>query len=404
MEAHACITPQAEQSAATTLDCKATLAQLRRLAPAKVPARCTLPILSAVCLEGIDGVDGPELWARRTDLDCTASVRIAGNADGWPTATCVDGAALQSALDGRSTARLEVDAARVYVIRNDGAHSTIPVMAPDDFPPAPGRGVAVCSIDPDALRYALRHTAAAASDDETRPELCGVLLERVGIRGRGPCLRLTATNGHRLHWVDVDAVGFEPGQDAPLTLALLPERFCHKLSVGKVLSSDAVTVRASASFCTLVQNGASFATRLLQGPFPPYRVVIPRDPTPRFEFDAVPSLALLESAYSASDPFTRQVRLSARDGAMILEAYGPEDAPRFSAALPGQLIDGADYLAGFNAGYLVDAVRLFGMARIRLSQDSATHAAMLTPADGAAGDRAALVMPLRLPDVDHSHR
>jgi DNA polymerase III sliding clamp (beta) subunit (PCNA family) len=311
MEAISCPTTQKQQAAApapamarAAVDCKAASAQIKRLAPAKVPTNCTLPILQSVHLENRAGA----LWARRTDLDVDASVMLAADAPDWQTPLCVNARAFSDAIAGKGSAKLELAGKVLIIRRENSATAALPLEPAEDYPLDPPVGNILCSVDADEFREAARNTAAAASTDETRQELCSVFFQpMLG------ALSLTGTNGHRLHRVQIRATGAIASDKADWS-RLAPARFLAKLAAGKTLSGGEVRIYQTkpkdpgdkismpgSRFLTFVQDGARFVCRMGEGPYPQIDRVIPKDPAARVETDSVALLSILKAAAAAAD-------------------------------------------------------------------------------------------------------
>jgi DNA polymerase-3 subunit beta len=136
----------------------------------------------------------------------------------------------------------------------------------DDYPRAAGPGVERRHLGRGAFGDALRQVVRAASTDEARPILTGVLLT-----AENDGLRLVATDSYRL------AV-----RDLPGVSVLAPTRRCWSLGEhSQELPASArfrrrSHVRSASGDATFEVGTTRLTTRLIEGEFPNYRQLIPQ--------------------------------------------------------------------------------------------------------------------------------
>src|ERR1041385_4351277 len=177
---------------------------------ASVPAKTTLPVLANVLVEA--GGDGLRLSA--TDLDIAVSTVVAASVDQEGSMTLparklveivkeLPNAAIRVTGSGEQRAQIECGKAKFKLLG----------LSRDEFPAAPSvkfeGGWKVAAKD---LQKLIGHVAFAASTEESRPILNGVLWEL-----RSDRMRMVATNGHRLARMDVPASG-QGGSQADLII------------------------------------------------------------------------------------------------------------------------------------------------------------------------------------------
>ena len=192
---------------------------------------------------------------------------------------------------------------------------------------------------------ALRQVARAASSDESRPLLTGVLLA-----AEDDGLRLVATDSYRLAVRDLPGTTvLREGQKV-----LVPSRPQRAGPAGAVVGPDHVAVGEREA--TFEVGSARLTTRLIEGEFPNYRQLIPQHYPNRL---TVEREALLEAV--------SRVKLLARDSTPIrlaMSADGLEltattqDIGQAAESLDAKY-EGAEMVVAFNPDYLsagVDAV------------------------------------------------
>ena len=169
-------------------------------------------------------------------------------------------------------------------------------LAVDDFPRIGAPAVNAVKLASSALGEALRQVVRAASSDESRPIITGVLMA-----AEGGGVRLVATDSYRLAVRDL--------ADAPVLgedqRVLVPSRALAELA--RVLSgTDEVTLRLGEREAAFEAGHVRLTTRLIEGEFPNYRQLIPKNHPNRL---VVRRDALLDAV--------RRVKLLARDATPI---------------------------------------------------------------------------------------
>ena len=246
------------------------LAEALSTAGRAVASRGALPVLSGVRLE----LAGDQLTLTGSDLELTVSVQItvAGLADG---VAVVPSRLLNDIVKALEPGAVELetteDSARIASGRSEFSLKPLPA---DEFPKvAPVEGDEV-RFDAEALVGALRQVLPAASTDDNRQILTGVLMAAGADQG-GEGLRLVATDSYRLAVVDLPGISVlsSGGQ------VLVPSRALSELS--KALGDGGeITLRLGerdASFAVSADTGSvTLTTRLIEGDYPNYQGLIPQ--------------------------------------------------------------------------------------------------------------------------------
>ena len=337
-----------------------------------------LPVLSGLRLE----LSGDQLSITGTDLDLTIQLTLAVGGDG-------DGGVVLPARLATDIVR-SMGAGKVEVIVEgddvniSGGRSQFSVrpLSLDDYPKLATPSSSSVTLPAAAVGEALRQVVRAASTDEARPILTGVLLT-----AENGGLRMVATDSYRLAVRDL-ADHEVLGADQKV---LVPGRALNELQ-RLVGGGDELTMRLGDRDATFEVGGTRLSTRLIEGEFPNYRQVIPTErgqqlllPTETFTH-ALRRVALLSAERS------RAVKLELSEGQMRLSSNNPD----LGDAREELDIDfaGETTSIAFNARYLIDAVSATRSKEIRFGFRDALSPAELSPADDA--DALAVVMPMRL--------
>lgn len=364
---------------------KESLSRTLQAVVSAVPPKSTLPILSNFLLEAKEG----RLKLTCTDLDVSVCTETTSNVstDGRVTVPARRFADIVRELP-QDEVKIGTDDLRLTLDCSIGQF-TLMGMDPEEFPKLPEveEGTRL-SLNAGELGKAIRATVYAVSTDETRPVLNGVLAEV-----RDGAIRFVATDGHRLARCTIKDSGLRNAKKAdiiipPKTLAL----------VQRLASDDnaRVELMLTRSYAIFTIGETTIYSRLLEGPFPNYEQVIPRENPKRAVVQRGPLMASLRRVSILADSITHQVRFCLRKDHIELKVQ-TTDVGEATETLPTDYA-GADLDIGFNAAYLTEALKNMDGESVVMALDKPTTATVITPAEGGVDDTVALVMPLRLTD------
>ena len=348
-----------------------------------IPSRTTLPVLSNILIEAEDGA----VRMSGTDLDTAVSVRVAADVaePGAITAPAKKLQEIARELPGAVEFTTQGDAINIASGRTKYRLNGLPK---DEFPAFPKVDFAeswrVTGTD---LQRLISSVSFAASTEETRPILNGVLWQL----NEGE-MRMVATNGHRLAKMTLPV---ESAEDAvpPGDFIVHPRALAQ---VQRLFRGDeAVEVGRSENHIGFRGADVQIFTRLIEGPYPNYEQVIPRDNDKHMVADkgALQS-AVRRMAIVASDQ-THRIRLSL-GGPMLRFAVETPDVGTATEELPVEY-EGDPLEIGFNAQYLLELLRYMPTDEVRMSFKAPERAATMMPIGNEdTPDYLCLVMPLRL--------
>ncbi len=360
-----------------------------------VSTRTSSMALSGVRIEAI----GNHVAVVGTDLDLTvhASTEAIGITDG----VCVAPARLladivRSLEPGAVTIESEGDKVEIGAARSRFSLRTFPA---DDFPSLPEPPAPATFLPAASLAGALRQVVRAASSDDARPLLTGVL-----IAAEGSGVRLVATDSYRLAMRDIE------GSDALTDSAqiLVPARALAELQKLSGLGAaakesadgersgeaEAPTVGLSVGDhdVTFTAGGVKVSTRLLDGSYPDYRQLIPAEYPNRLHVGKDSLLDALRRVRLLVRDNTTPVRLSMRPGGVDLTVVSQEvgDASETVDAD----FDGTELTIAFNPTYLIDGVEAVTGDEVLLETVDATKPATVRAAEET--NFRYLLMPVRV--------
>ncbi|WP_419944025.1 DNA polymerase III subunit beta [Candidatus Poriferisodalis sp.] len=330
--------------------------------------------------------DGDGLTATGTDLDLTVRTRLSTpvEAEGEtvvPARLLTD--IVRALPSGEVTLELTDDDVQISSARAQFSIRTLPTA---DFPVLPQPAGDSVTVPAGDLAEAFRQVVRAASSDDARPILTGVLMT-----ARGDGLRLVATDSYRLALRDLpEAQVLGPGQQV-----LVPSRALEEL--GRILNADRdVTMRLGEREVTFEVGDEHRFTqiicRLIAGDFPSYQPLIPESYDNRLVIDRA---ALLDGA--------RRLRLLARDTNAPLRMDLREDGIELTVisqdvGSASEEVDatysGESTTVAFNPDYLIEGLEAVGGNTIELVRLDALKPAVLQ-APGQ-GEFLYLLMPVRV--------
>jgi DNA polymerase-3 subunit beta len=349
---------------------------------ATIPSKTTLPVLSNILIRA----DGDELHLAGTDLDISVSLSVDADVEEAGAVTVpakklsdiareLDDAPVHLSADGDQI-QLECGKSRFKLFG----------LAEDEFPSFPDVDFAESwRVSAGGLQQLIGHTAFAASTEESRPILNGVLWQL-----RSDHSTMVATNGHRLAKMTLPL----EEMDAPEADLIVPPKALQQ--VERLFDGEEeLEVARSENHLAFRSEARVVYTRLIEGPYPNYEQVIPDDN----DKDAVGNREALEKAI-------RRMAVVASDQTHRVRLMFGQDTLEFRVQTPdlGEAEDeiSVDYAQeemeiGFNANYLLEVLKYIPDEDVRISFQAPERAATFQPAVGEL-DYLCLVMPLRLLD------
>ncbi|MGB6553088.1 MAG: DNA polymerase III subunit beta [Candidatus Binataceae bacterium] len=228
-------------------------------------------------------------------------------------------------------------------------------------------------------------TVFSVSPDEARYNLSGVYLEAAGPGG----VRMVATDGHRLSMVEREAAGFsmEGG-------AIIPRKGLQELR--KILDQTGdqdVKLSLDGQLAYMKRGSTEVSMRLVEGEFPDYRGVIPKESKHLIGVDRDALFAAIKRAAIFSNERYHGVKFALTSGSLTVSSTSPE----MGEASESLDVDfrGEEFAIGFNANYLRDVLGVIASGnKVELGlSDDVSPGVVKTEADTKF---TYVVMPMRL--------
>ena len=320
-----------------------------------VQARTPKPVLQCVKLTAADD----RLTVAATDLE--VAIRYAD------TQVQIEqsGETLVSADKLRDIVRESVDDTLSIEVSNDTAnirgqdsHFKIFTQKPADFPPVPDfEGEADLEISGGLLKQLITQTLFAAARESTRYAFNGVLFV-----AKGKKVSLVSTDGRRLAMAKGDLISDKLGKDGGK--AIVPAKALNLLDKLIDDPEEAIAVQIRENQVIFHSPSATLTSNLVEGQFPPYEDVIPKDTDKKMTAATADFLSAIRRAALLTTEDSKGVRMAFSKKGVVLTSRSPE-AGEATINFPCKF-EGADVEIGFNPNFLTEALKVVDSDEISL--------------------------------------
>ncbi|MGB3491266.1 MAG: DNA polymerase III subunit beta [Elainellaceae cyanobacterium] len=270
-------------------------------------------------------------------------------------------------------------------------------LSAEEYPELPtidGGDVAYLPVE--ALGDGLGGTLFASSTDESKQVLTGVHLS-AGAEG----LEFAATDGHRLSVVETISVADDDdAEPVPVNTAefdvTVPGKALRELErmLQMHQSSKAIAVRFDQGQLIIEWDNQRLTSRLLEGQYPNYRQLIPRQFSRQMTVERRLLVGALERIAVLADQKNGIVKLSlSNDAQEVVISVDAPDVGSGQESMPAQ-ITGDDLDVAFNVKYLLEGLKAFTTSDVQMQFNTATSPAIATPLGGMK--MTYLVMPVQI--------
>lgn len=368
-----------------TID-KSVIAKAIARASSIVSRRTTIPILQNVVLRA----DGNELLLRTTDLDLEVSLSV--EADISVAGSTTVPAALLSDIVRKLSGELvsfSMDAeGQTMTVSAGRSKFKLQCLPETDFPDMSVGAFSHSFTLPVAdLKKIIGRTKFAMSTEETRYYLNGIYLHACNELGRD-VLRSVATDGHRLARADValpDGASGMPG-------IIVPRKTVDELD--KVLEGDEATLEISENKVRLTVGNVVLTSKNIDGVYPQYERVIPRENNIVAIADADTIKAAAERVSIVSSERGRAVKMTFTAGNLHLHVSNPDSGSADDDVEISYDAEQPQIDIGFNSKYVGDVLNNIQSKRARIQLQDAGSPTVIRDEEG--DDTLYVLMPMRI--------
>ena len=355
-----------------------------------VERKNTIPILANVLIEAA----GDEVKLLATDLEvglrsrCAASVAKGGSLT-LPAKKLYE---IIKALP-ETDVRIEEDrnGVKVAADRFDSRMQTLPR---EDFPTLPdATGTYNATLPRDVLRHMVSKTQFAITGEDTRYFLNGALFIL-----RPDSMSLVSTDGHRLALITVPRDKAKKGAAKAAgddeVRVILPRKTL--LELGRLLAEGDGDIHYERGENHLFFDigGRLLISRMIDGQFPAFERVIPKNNDKRVEFDRDRLTSAVKRVALLSNERSRAVKFLIDDGKVEIASSSPE----FGEAKEILMVDytGTAVTICFNAQYVLDFLAVAETDSVALEFKDEMSQAVMKPLNAEGYDYTYVIMPMRV--------
>ncbi len=348
-----------------------------------VERRQTLPVLANLLLVAKDG----HLSITGTDLEVELVAEVGDmveiTQEGEATIPARKLADIWRSLPENAEVKVEVAGERA-VVRSGRSRFTLSTLPAGDFPKVEsGPGDLEFSVGQIELRKLIDQVGFSMAQQDVRYFLNGMLLE-VSTEH----IRTVATDGHRLAMCTLA----ESGAAGERSQAIVPRKGVLELSRLLDDQEEPVVVQLGSNHLRVRQGPFTLTTKLVDGKFPDYEKVVPKDAGRAIVGDRDAMRQAFARASILSNEKYRGVRLMVEGEQMTIQANNPEQEEA-EEVLPVDYA-GERLEIGFNVSYLQDVLNVLGTEQVQISVSDANSSALI---EGMGNEESVfVVMPMRL--------
>ena len=331
-----------------------------------VERRHTMPILANVLIRK----NGPQIEFTTSDLEIQVRTSAELGGDAGMLSTTVGAKKLVDVLRSMPSDQIVTLSANQNKVTLQGGKSrfTLQTMPSDDFPlvqEAADFGPAF-SVPQQVLKGLIDQVHFAMAVHDIRYYLNGILFV-----AEGKSLTLVATDGHRLALAQATLETEIPKQEV-----ILPRKTVLELQRLLEAKDTPIEMRFAGNQARFAFSGMEFVTKLVEGKFPDYNRVIPKNHKNAITLGRVPFLASLQRAAILTSEKFKGVRVNVEPGVLRIASSNAEQEEakeELEIDYAGEPIE-----IGFNVTYLIDALGNIGQEMVKLELQDTNSSVLIT--------------------------
>lgn len=342
-----------------------------------VPSRPSRPVLGNVLISADADTEMVTLVGFDEAMGIQTSFAAQIEAEGSLTLPAKLLGDIVSRLPGEDITVEEVEGEAAVTLTSSSGTYQVRGLSAEDYPSLPtvddGQAAELAA---EALLEGLRGALFATSADETKQVLTGVHL-----LSEPELLEFAATDGHRLAVVQAADEQSTSSSDRPEMNVTVPAKALRELE--RMLqgygSNDPVALRFDQTQVLFELGNQRLTTRLLEGQYPNYRQLVPKQFVRQMTLDRRQFIASLERIAVLAGQKNDIVKLSLDSGAQRLAiSVEAQEVGSGREEIPAQ-ITGDDLEIAFNVRYLLDGLKAFASSEVQFQCNSATSPSVLVP-------------------------
>ena len=355
-----------------------------------ITSKNVLPILDnfIIRLEG----DTLHMTAADTENMMTTTVCITeGNGEG---SFAINAKNMMEALKNMAemplTFEFDEKANKVKVTYQNGVFS-LPTDSPEEFPqPYPIKTALTVSIREDILQENIARTVFATAQDELRPVMNGIFFDLTD-----ECLAVVASDGHQLVRNKIFSVQATEDNKGSF---ILPKKPAHILKNTLRKVDAVVSIAADDSSVEFITDTFTLNCRLIEGRYPNYNSVIPKNNPNTLTVDRTSLMAALKRVSPFANEQSQLMRFNIQQFNLRIEAEDYDFSKTAEESVVAEY-DGNDIKIGFKSGTLLGILDNIKSTEIQMQLADPSRAGLILPSEQPEQQEILmLIMPMLLND------
>lgn len=355
-----------------------------------VGSKNSLPILDNLLFN----VNDNALKVTASDLESTLTTSVKLDSNNGDGIIAVDTKKILEILkelpEQPLTFNVEVDDLKINIVSSTGKY-TLVGQSGEDFPQVPSvkaDKVTRVEITPDILFSGISSSIFATGDDELRPVMNGIYIELLTSG-----INFVATDAHKLVrytnkdvTVEEDASFILPKKPAAILKGVLPKAF-----------SDVILEFDDKNAVFRFGEDFELICRLVEGVYPNYNTVIPKDNPNKLVVDRVDLYNALKRVSIFANQASNLVGLAISGNQVVLNAQDIDYAIAGNEIINAQY-DGDEMEIGFKSNFLVEILNNLSTPEVVFELSDPTRAGIILPKDNEnpSEDILMLLMPMMI--------
>lgn len=344
----------------------------------------TLPILDNFLFE----ISDSQLTVSASDLETTmrTSLEVDSKEDGKiavPAKILLD--VLKTLPDQPCTFHVNMDNFAIEIAYDNGKSKMVGFEG-DEFPKTPAlEGASSTRLSGDILLNAINKTLFATGNDDLRPVMSGVFCEF-----SPESITFVATDAHKLvRYTRTDS------QATGSSAFILPKKPLNLLKTN-LKGEEEVQMEYNDSNAVFTFNDMVLICRLIDGKYPNYEAVIPKENPNVLMIDRLQFLSSIKRVSIFANKTTHQIKLKLAGSELSLSAEDIDFANEANERLTCNY-SGEDMEIGFNSRFLVEMLSNIDTTEVKLEMSEPSRAGLIKPSQQEENeDILMLVMPVML--------
>ena len=354
-----------------------------------VESKSTIPVLTNVLLEAKQG----RLHLSGTDMDMTISDKIKIKNIEEEGTTCVPAHILYNVIKELSDDKpvnlsYDKNNKKLYVT-SFKSKFTFSCLSKDDFPVLTTENYKISFLlKSSILKEMIDKTYFAISNEETRYYLNGIFFHTIKLNNKF-FLRSIATDGHRLAQCET----ISPAAANNIFSTIIPKKLIFELRKLIDEVEDEIKIDLSERKIKFSFSETILISKLIDGKFPDYEKVIPKDTKNSFSIDRKIFLESINRISTISSEKSKAIKLNLNRNKLTISANNLEEGgsgiEEIEISYSGPTLD-----IGFNAGYLKEIIHQFNGKEVTILFSDSTAPTIIK--DIAKTETLYVLMPMRV--------